>query len=476
MVAFTGMHRASAWAAVSVFLFTWTLTTHGKYSATGDEPHYLMIAHSLAVDGDLDVANNYADNHGRFFGHDHLEMGLHAVPARDGHVRPIHNVGLAVALVPVYVVARQVARIPSDAILARMRMNRGLFVYSIVSLFLIGLTATGLYLLAGGLAAVTGSPAAALAVAVAGISPPIVSHAFLVFPDTVGLFVTCLVVGFVLKPPAPGDRVVLLAVLFAAGVLPWMHNKYLLYGPGLLFVLWWKRRSVFLAFTPAQRVLAGSLFAVPPAVLLLWTWREWGTLGGALTTDGLPFSVSMLSNGLPGLFFDRQSGLLAYAPLYWIVPACWYLTRRTTAGFLVPAALLYLPAAAFTTGWWAGFSPAARYLVPLMPFAVVVVAEALRYRAVRFAALVLLLPQLLIDVLAWQHPRTLWPSADGNAVLHMLGAAGRLYETLLPDLRGGASPAGVLGPTALVTVVSGILIALAHGAEPGAGAERRTST
>jgi len=47
------------WLGAIIFLFVWSLTTHGKYSASGDEPHYLMITQSLAADGDLDVANNY---------------------------------------------------------------------------------------------------------------------------------------------------------------------------------------------------------------------------------------------------------------------------------------------------------------------------------------------------------------------------------------------------------------------------------
>ena len=93
-----GSRRMPAIVAVIVFLFTWTLTTHGKYSASGDEPHYLIIAHSLVTDGDLDLANNYAQNDGRFFGHDGLDMGVHAIPARSGRVRSIHDVGLAVAL------------------------------------------------------------------------------------------------------------------------------------------------------------------------------------------------------------------------------------------------------------------------------------------------------------------------------------------------------------------------------------------
>jgi hypothetical protein len=44
--------------AACMFLIVWGLTTHGKYSASGDEPHYLLVSRSLAVDRDLDVENN----------------------------------------------------------------------------------------------------------------------------------------------------------------------------------------------------------------------------------------------------------------------------------------------------------------------------------------------------------------------------------------------------------------------------------
>ena len=64
--------------ALVLFLFAWTLTMHGKYSASGDEPHYLMMAQSIIADHDLDLANNYANDDGRLFGHDHLEIDGHA--------------------------------------------------------------------------------------------------------------------------------------------------------------------------------------------------------------------------------------------------------------------------------------------------------------------------------------------------------------------------------------------------------------
>ncbi|PYR29786.1 MAG: hypothetical protein DMF92_10715, partial [Acidobacteria bacterium] len=67
-----------------MFLVVWGLTTHGKYSASGDEPHYLLVSISLAADRDLDLENNYAANDGRLIGHDQLTAGPHARRARDG--------------------------------------------------------------------------------------------------------------------------------------------------------------------------------------------------------------------------------------------------------------------------------------------------------------------------------------------------------------------------------------------------------
>jgi hypothetical protein len=57
--------------------------------------------------------------------------------------------------------------------------------------------------------------------------------------------------------------------------------------------------------------------------------------------------------GLVGLWIDQRSGLLAYAPLYWIVPPCWWITWKRTWPFMIPFVVLYMPAAAFVIGWWA---------------------------------------------------------------------------------------------------------------------------
>lgn len=394
-----------------------------------------MISHSLLVDGDLDVANNYDRNDGQFFGHAGLERGLHALPSRDGRMLPIHDIGLGVVLVPVYAIAQQVASHTSEALLARFRMTRGLFAYSIVGLFLIALTTVGMILLSIGLGTIASDRRSAFLVLIAAVSPPIVSHAFLVFPEVLALFVTSVVVWWSLKRETRSDGRAMLLIAALLGLLPWAHHKYLLYCPGLAFLMLWMRWPWVRSQGRGILIAAGALYVIPQVGLHLWTWNVWGTLGGALTTEGLPFSLNTFEGGMPGLWIDRQSGLLAYAPIYWVLPASMLLTWRRSWPFLVPLALLYLPAAAFITGWWAGFAPAARYLVPAIPLFLVPFSQALEYLTVRRLALVLCVPQLVIDAMVWQRPRLLWPPAEGNPVLRLLGAPGRAYEWMLPPLQ-----------------------------------------
>ena len=453
--------------AAIVFLFTWTLTTHGKYSASGDEPHYLMVAESLRTDGDLNVDNNYRQNDGRLFGHDRLPMELHAIRDRMGEVHSVHAIGLPVLVLPVYVLAQRVAGATSEALLQRVRMDRGLFAYSIVTTFLIALASIGLALLAAGLGAIT-TPRNGVFIAVAiGVSPPVVSHAFLIFPEVVALFVTCCAVWFATKRPRETDRRVVLFLAFALGALPWFHQKYFVYSIGLLLVIAWRRRDVLSSLRVGRKTLAVVLFLAPQVALLAWLQYEWGTVGGALTTgvltsETIPLTIDTLKTGAVGLWFDRQAGLLAFAPLYWIVPACWVLTWRRTWEYGAPMVLLYLPAAAFVIGWWAGFSPAARYLAPSIPLLTVPLAHALQYASVRRAAVVVLLLQIPVDAVVWQHPRWLWPAVDGNRALQALGLPGRVYEwVLVPVQREGVTTHALVGLLAVV-VVTTVIVASAR--------------
>lgn len=425
---------------VVVLLFTWTLTTHGKFSVSGDEPHYLMIAESLRSDGNLDLANNYAEDDGRLFGHENLPVELHAARARNGELRSIHAIGIAVLILPVYFAAQQLTGLISEDRLGAFQMNRGLFVYSIVSLFLILLTSIGLSLLAIGLSNIT-TPVQAKAIAIAvGISPPVLSHSFLIFPEVFALFVSCCVVWLVTKAPAKRDPQWLMLVLLGIGVMPWFQQKFLLYALGLLLVIAVRRFELLRELRATHRAGAIAVAALPPISALLWLRFEWGTVGGALTAGLLtrpqiPFAIDVFRRGVVGLLFDRQSGLLAFGPLFWIVPAAIVLTWKHSRDLLIAFACLYLPAAAFMIGWWAGFSPAARYLVPAVPLLTIPIALAMRAEVVRRVAAGLLAFQLCISAVAWQHPRWLWPSTEYNRVLDALWWPGRIYAGILSPIR-----------------------------------------
>ena len=455
-----------------MIVFAWSLTTHGKFSVSGDEPHYLMIAESIRSDGDVDLRNNYAQNDGRLFGHENLPTELHALPARNGELRSIHAPGIAVFVLPVYSIGQLIAGMIPEEQLSRFRISRGLFVASVIGVFLIAVTALGLALLTIGLATIVDRRTAVLMAVAVGVSPPVVSHSFLIFPEVFALFVTCCVVWFTAKAPGHRDQVHLMWLLLLVGTLPWFHQKYLLYTFGLLFVIGLRRRDMWTQLSVLARLTALVLFAAPQLALLNWLQQEWGSFGGALTIgvlteQRLPLTLEQFTSGAAGLLVDRRSGLAAFTPLFWIVPAAIVLTFRRTWDLLVPFLLVYVPAAAFVIGWWAGFSPAARYLVPTIPLLTIPVAYALQHDIVRKVTAVLVVCQLVVDGLVWQNPRWLWPSTEHNRVLAALSWPGQIYEALLAPVRNEGLTIQMLVPISVtVTLVAIVLV--------GARRERRT--
>jgi hypothetical protein len=423
-----------------IVLVVWSLTTHGKFSDSGDEPHYLMIAESLVADHDLDLENNYDHGSASRFGADGLTPGLHVRRNAHGALWSGHDIGLPVLLLPVYAVATRLsAHVPED-LLARAHQTRGLFAYSLISVSLVLLTAWAAALLLSGLRRMTPERYAVATVLALVLSPPVMGHAFLVFPETPAFAVVCAVVWLLCLRTEEITVAKVFGVAMAVGLMPWLHRKYSFLSVGLLSVIahqhwgWFRRQRGVVAATAA-------LGLVPHAALHLWTLREWGHLGGGFMTDSLPFSLGGLQTGALGLIFDRERGLVGYAPIFLIVPACWAFTWRATWRGIVPILLLFLPMAAFVV-WGAGFSPPARYVVPILPFLAYAAARGLERPIIRRAAVPLLLFQLAISAYVWQHPRALWPKELGtNQALDHIPLLGPLYARGLPSLLTGDSVA-----------------------------------
>jgi hypothetical protein len=454
--------RPALVVGLTMFVVVWTLTTHGKYSADGDEPHYLMVTRSLWADHDIDLTNNYAANDGRLFGHDQLEAGAHARLDRRQRLSPVHDLGVSIALLPVYAAAESISALMSEPLLKRFRMTRGLFAYSLISLTLLAAGATACGLLARSLARTTTPIHSILATLLVGLSPPVLCHSFLVYPEAFGFIAACAVVCWALNenPTMRGTW----PLVVALGLLPWCHRKFSFFVFGCAVVMLARHAAFWRARSARDRIALALLFLVPQAAMHAWTVYSWGTLGGPQMLDTLPFTLSGAPRGFLGLLFDRQYGLIAGAPWYVLLPAAWMLAGRRAALFLLPVVALAAPMASFVV-WWGGFSPAARYLVPLLPFCAAAVAWSLERPFFRYAVLVGAAVQVPITAYAWQHPRSLWPVGTSNPLLDALGPIGQAYEYLLPPLTNNEPvlPAVIVAAAAVALNVVLLWFARARG-------------
>jgi hypothetical protein len=430
------------------------MTTHGKYSDSGDEPHYLIVAESLLSDGDLNLANNFAEDDARWFGANGLEHGPHARINQRGALWSSHDIGVPILVLPIYAIATRLAAHVPEPLLARFRQTQGLFAYSLVSLTLLLLTSASIALFVSGIARHTSSRRALVLGLVFALSPPVMSHAFLVFPETIAFMVVCAAAWLLLVRESEVTITRVMLVVAGVGLLPWLHRKYSFFSPALVALVLHQHRAWLRRSGAGVRWTLAALTLAPQAVLHLWTFNAWGNVGGPQMLTAVPLSLTGIPRGALGLLFDRERGLLGYSPVYWLLPTFWVLAWRCSRRLLLPIGMLFVPMAMFVD-WPAGFSPAARYLVPLMPLLVLPAVRAIDHALVRRVAMPLLLGQGIIVAALWQNPRALWPREVGtNPVLERIPVIGPAYQALLPSLAAGDPVVWGLGCAVLLVVLT----------------------
>ncbi len=411
------------------------LVTHSTHIGTGDEPHYLAIAHSLAFDLDLDLSNNYGAAEPLIF-NGGSEAGAHVVPGIGGIARPVHDVGMPMLFAP-YVrfaatgVSLALPHIPDNA-MKRMRLTPWTLYRNVLSAAMIGLAGLlAIQLFSVFLAIDVPLKRAFWSTLLVVLSPPILIFGALFFTELVTALLCVFVFRVVAVERTASAREWVLAGV-ATGLMVIVHARNLGLVLPLIAVAMW-------SVTQSRDFRKLALFAAPAVVLLgvrtainyqFWGTYvvgpharvgEWAGLGAFLKTFGVRIA---------GLFVDQEYGLLPYAPVFILCAFGVVAMRRSHPDLLMKIAFIagcYLFAIAMPItnahGWTGGWSPPARLLLPIVPLLAVGVAAGMQL-VPRVLLVGVVALQVFVSAYFWQNPKNLWNDGDGVAAACARGGAG----------------------------------------------------
>lgn len=463
--------------------FLWSaFGLRSSLALSGDEPHYLAVAQSLWRYGTL-------DQHQVLYHHDYYayfpqRMSSHALHL-DGHLYPLHYIGLPLAILPGFAVAG------AGGALAMMAA-----------------IALGVCWLTLRLAErVAGRTAAALAVLGMGLSVPFVLNAATIYPDLLGALLLLIVVELTSHGKLTARRVLCCGVVLA--MTPWVHVKLIV--PMAFLIVWtlyrlWDeasrhqrasdafphryRAGVDTLPSYAQRTprfllpetnLAprGAAYIVGLPILSVFALLTFNGVIYGTPTLTAQFSLrgETLFSGNPltgalGQIFAQGQGMLGVAPFLLLsFPGLIAFWRRDRALAILVVAVTY-PFWAITLtyhDWWGGDSPPLRYLLEMLPFWTIGTAALLNdLRGSRAFVITIglgVLSLVLTLLLPWAS-RSGWPLPDGSSgPMAALGALLHLpLNALLPLYIVGEGDKGTWAtPLLLVpwaTVLAGLWLAL----------------
>ncbi len=436
------LRRALGILAVIVFVVVAVgVPMRASYGArtTGDEPHYLLTALSLAEDHDLDVADERREV--RYLPFSETPPLIQAEIGSGGRQVEPHDPLLPAVLAP--------AMALGGWVLAKLVLAAMAAAVAVVT----AAVAVRRWGVSIGVAAWTAG--------IAGASPPLSIYGTQVYPEIAGAL--CVAVGlWAVTGPVSRRSTALAGVCVLA--LPWLSVKY-------------APVAAVLAVAAVVRCLRGGrsrwgaaalvgAWGVGAALFLLahrswyggWTAYASGShfTGGELTVMGDPDHLGR-ARRVTGLLVDRHFGLIPWQPAaVALVPALAAWIRRRPPGSVVTLTVL---AAGWATAtflaltmhgwWWPG-----RQVVVVLPAAVLVVAwwadragRGVRRVLLALGALgVLAHLALVVGVLTGRHTLIVDFDATIDPVV-------RAVRPLLPDLRRPGTATALLHATWVAALV-----------------------
>ena len=339
------------------------LTSSGQTFA-GDEPHYLLITHSLFKDGDIDLSNNYANKDYQEIMLARVQIKSHTAPGTNQRYS-FHSPGTSILLLPFYAVG---SLFKGKSLVFFIRLGMSVFGALLgLQIFLFILQEWKNEKLALGVWFVY------------GFSSPVFFYSLHVYPEII-IALLSLAVFRMLRFSSSLSKTKLVFIGFLLSCFIWFHAiKYVfILGPLFIYSVW----ILLKKFKTGWNIL---YFLISPFLLTLFyflfqyafygsfslaavSWR-----GAMAPEESLEYLRTIVTDipfrtrweTLAGYFFDQRDGLLLYAPVYFFAfLGCIEMTRRNFRQFLLIFFLTapYVLNSALLTQR-TGYAPQARPLV-----------------------------------------------------------------------------------------------------------------
>jgi hypothetical protein len=421
---------------------------------TGDEPYYLLIAHSMIADHDIELTNNFDQQDYWHYYPGELYPRHEAKTAAPG-LYSKHAPGVSLLIVPAYALGD---------------WKGAVYFFNVLG----ALLAANIYLLAYEVS--RKHWVALLLWLTLSFTNPLMSYTFLIFPALVSALMTIYVfrrirLDGVAAPLAGNGPLRLLAVSLCLGFMPWLHARFLPISIMLFLYLVWRevraRRAArrqaegatasgedgataMAGSRPRMVVVQGRGLALrlvalltPSAICAVLFLAYFRILYGTF----MPNYGDHAGMGEPaewvvaffGSFLDQQWGLFIHAPvlILAIVGVIWMWKRGKPGEVLWLAAISvpYIMVILTYQQWWGEWCPAARYWVSLVPLAVVPLAYLLAAPARRgLLALYLTLAAIGWAIMAifMRDPHLMYNHPVGSSHLLEWVAGGQLLQPLFP--------------------------------------------
>ncbi len=337
-------------------LIPWSI---GTRAPDGDEPWFLLATHSMAYDGDLDLANNYGDQDSLAFMPRAIEPQPGDPERSDGATYSRHGFLLQAVMAPAYRLGGRAGAMIVIAALA-----------AVSAWLLLGLTSFSRDTRARLIVYLTFAFAAPLLIYSQQIWAEVGAVVLAVLAYRWIVHLTAGTQGRSLDAFRANWRLWLLLAGILA-VLPALKLRFVAVSAMLALIC-------VLRLGPGLRNRGAVLLATvlaPAGALVLWLNRSvFGTVLGMHSWSELALyreSAAKLALGLNGLFFDLAYGLVACAPIWLLLFPAAVVAWRRDRRLLFEVALIALPTLLLTAArreWYGGWSPPFRYGLVVLPF------------------------------------------------------------------------------------------------------------